>query len=429
MKYDSGMEKDVEKVKAASLVLSSSSLSVRNNALLLIASALWENRAYIFDENRKDILNASGSVSASVLKRLKFDEGKLKSVLEALDDVIKLPDPVGKTLEKRELDEGLILTRKSYPIGVIAMIFEARPDALVQIASLAIKSGNGLILKGGKEAALSNRALFSVIKEALKKSGVPEDSILLAQSHEDVNALLKLDSYIDLIIPRGSNSFVRYVMENTKIPVLGHADGICSIYVDESANIDMAVAVVRDSKAQYPSACNAVETVLVNEKIKDAFLSLLKEALDKEGVRIRGTESVRKIIDCELASGDDFNTEFLSLTLAVKTVKDTAEAIEHINSHGSHHTDAIITESAENRDLFFALVDSADVFHNASTRFADGYRFGLGAEVGISTSKIHARGPVGLSGLMSYKWLLDGNGEVVKDYAEGRKRFHHKDLI
>ena len=236
-------------------------------------------------------------------------------------------------------------------------------------------------------------------------------------------------AYIDLIIPRGSNAFVRYVMDNTRIPVLGHADGICSIYVDEYANMDIAVPIVLDSKIQYPAACNAVEMVLVNEKIKECFLPQIKKAFNDNGVIIHGDEEVRNTIECESLGEDDLFKEFLSLEVSIKCVKDTAEAIDLINRNGSHHTDAIITENAENKNLFFSLVDSADVFANCSTRFSDGYRFGLGAEVGISTSKIHARGPVGLNGLMSYKWLLEGHGEIVSDYANGKKVFHHKDLV
>ena len=309
------------------------------------------------------------------------------------------------------------------------MIFEARPDALVQIAALCIKSGNAVILKGGKEARNSNRALFKVISSALEKTSLSSAFLMLIESHEDVASILKMDKYIDLIIPRGSNAFVRYVMDNTRIPVLGHADGICSIYVDESADMDIAVPVVLDSKIQYPAACNAVEMILVNESIKERFLPRIKKVFDENGVVIHGDDDVQSIIECEALGDDDLFREFLSLEVSIKCVKDTAEAIDLINSNGSHHTDAIITENEDERALFFSLVDSADVFANCSTRFADGYRFGLGAEVGISTSKIHARGPVGLGGLMSYKWLLEGHGEIVADYASGRKSFHHKDLI
>ena len=406
-------ENNIAALKKAQLHLSASSESVRNEALRLIYEELERDKDFIFAENKKDLEEAKGKIGDAVLGRLKFDEKKLKSVRDGILDLIALSDPIGRIEEKRELDSGFILTKKSVPIGVIGMIFEARPDALVQIVALCIKSGNAVILKGGKEAVNSNRALFKVISAALEKTSLTSAFLMLIESHEDVASILKMDKYIDLIIPRGSNAFVRYVMDNTRIPVLGHADGICSIYVDEYANMDIAVPIVLDSKIQYPAACNAVEMVLVNEKIKECFLPQIKKAFNDNGVIIHGDEEVRNIIECETLGEDDLFKEFLSLEVSIKCVKDTAEAIDLINSNGSHHTDAIITENAENKNLFFSLVDSADVFANCSTRFADGYRFGLGAEVGISTSKIHARGPVGLEGLMTTKWLLSGSGETV----------------
>lgn len=422
-------ENNIAALKKAQLHLSASSESERNGALRLIYEELERDKDFIFAENKKDLEEAKGKIGDAVLGRLKFDDKKLKSVRDGILDLIALGDPIGRIGEKRELDSGFILTKKSVPIGVIGMIFEARPDALVQIVALCIKSGNAVILKGGKEAVNSNRALFKVISAALEKTSLTSAFLMLIESHEDVASILKMDKYIDLIIPRGSNAFVRYVMDNTRIPVLGHADGICSIYVDEYANMDIAVPIVLDSKIQYPAACNAVEMVLVNEKIKECFLPRIKKAFSDNGVIIHGDEEVRNIIECESLGDDDLFKEFLSLEVSIKCVKDTAEAIDLINSNGSHHTDAIITENAENKNLFFSLVDSADVFANCSTRFSDGYRFGLGAEVGISTSKIHARGPVGLNGLMSYKWLLEGHGEIVSDYANGKKVFHHKDLL
>ena len=422
-------ENNIAALKKAQLHFSASSESVRNEALRLIYEELERDKDFIFAENKKDLEEAKGKIGDAVLGRLKFDEKKLKSVRDGILDLIALSDPIGRIEEKRELDSGFILTKKSVPIGVIGMIFEARPDALVQIVALCIKSGNAVILKGGKEAVNSNRALFKVISAALEKTSLTSAFLMLIESHEDVASILKMDKYIDLIIPRGSNVFVRYVMDNTRIPVLGHADGICSIYVDEYANMDIAVPIVLDSKIQYPAACNAVEMVLVNEKIKECFLPQIKKAFNDNGVIIHGDEEVRNTIECESLGEDDLFKEFLSLEVSIKCVKDTAEAIDLINRNGSHHTDAIITENAENKNLFFSLVDSADVFANCSTRFSDGYRFGLGAEVGISTSKIHARGPVGLNGLMSYKWLLEGHGEIVSDYANGKKVFHHKDLV
>ena len=422
-------EKNIAALKEAQLRLAASSESVRNEALKSVYDALEEKRDFIFAENGKDLESAKNNVSDAVMGRLKFDEKKLDSVRKGILDIISLPDPIGRIEEKRELDEAFILTRKSVPIGVIGMIFEARPDALVQIVSLCIKSGNAIVLKGGKEAMNSNRALFKVIADALDDTPLTSSSLMLIESHEDVASILKMDKYIDLIIPRGSNAFVRYVMDNTRIPVLGHADGICSIYVDESADMDIAIPVVLDSKVQYPAACNAVEMILVNEKVKDTFLPKIKKVFDERGVIIHGDDEVRGVIECESLGSDGLFKEFLSLEVSIKCVNSINEAISLINSYGSHHTDAIISEDEKSKNLFFTLVDSADVFANCSTRFADGYRFGLGAEVGISTSKIHARGPVGLSGLMSYKWILAGHGEIVADYASGGRFFHHNDLI
>lgn len=417
-------------LKESRSILASSSLEDRNEALRLVADALENNKQFLFDENSKDITEAEGKISDQILHRLAFTQDKLDSVVSGLTDLIKLPDPVSKNLEKRLLDDGLVLERRSFPIGTIAMIFEARPDALVQMVGLALKSGNAIVLKGGSEAKNSNRALVRVIKDALKDSPVQNGWILQIESHGDVEAILKKDDYIDLIIPRGSNAFVRHVMDNTTIPVLGHADGLCSVYVHEDADIDLAVKVCVDSKVQYPAACNAAETILVNSRIAKAFLPGFKKALEPYSVVIHGDERTRDIISCLKAEEKDYHTEFLALELAIKVVDSIDEAIEHIRIHGSGHTDCIITESPVARDKFFKLVDSADVFCNCSTRFADGFRFGLGAEVGISTGKIHARGPVGLAGLMSYKWLLTGHGEIVAEYSgKNGKKFKHKDIL
>ncbi len=420
-----------KRVREASFALSSSSSEERRNALLSIKKSLIENKEYIFRENDKDIEAARGTISDSTLHRLSFKEEKLESVIKGIDELITLKDPIGKVLEKRELDEGLILEKRTFPIGVIGMVFEARPDALVQIASLALKSGNGLVLKGGKEANYTNIALSEVIKNATEKFSFSRDWMLLLKSHSDVEEMLKAEGYIDLLIPRGSNAFVRYVMDNTRIPVMGHADGICSVYVDESADLDVALAVAVDSKVQYPAACNAAETFLINERIAPLFLPRFEKALKEKGVVIHADKSVSDYLsDFIPATEEDFHKEYLALECAIKSVKNVDEAIEHINSHGSHHTDAIVAENQEAKDKFFRLVDSADVFANASTRFADGFRFGLGAEVGISTSKLHARGPVGLDGLMTTKWLLSGHGECVATYSgKNAKSFTHKDLI
>ncbi len=407
--------------------LSSSSDKERQDALLAVASALDSSREIIRKANEEDLKAAEErGIQPALLKRLAFTDEKIDSSIQGLRELCQLPDPIGRTLEKRELDPGFVLERVSFPIGVIAMIFEARPDALVQIAGLSLRSGNAVVLKGGSEARNTNRALVSIISEA-----AGSDWILGVESHEDVNTLLGMDKYIDLVIPRGSNAFVRYVMEHTRIPVIGHADGICAVYIDASANVDMALRIAVDSKTQYPAACNAAETFLVHKDIAPEFLPKLAARFSELGVKVHADDTaIVYMPEAQKAVPSDFDTEFLSLECAVKVVSSIDEAVEHIAEHSSHHTDAIVTGSEESKRFFFQNVDSADVFCNCSTRFADGFRFGLGAEVGISTGKIHARGPVGLSGLMTSKWLLTGHGETVAEYSgKNGKQFHHKELI
>ena len=362
------------------------------------------------------------------MKRLKFDEGKLRDVIAGIDQLIMLPDPLGRVSLKRQLDDGLTLYRISCPIGVIGVIFEARPDALVQISTLCIKSGNCAILKGGKETANTNKALFEVIYESICEEGLPNKSLLLAQQHSEIDELLLCDDCVDLLIPRGSNAFVRYIMDNTKIPVMGHADGICHIYVDKDADFKKAIPIIIDAKTQYTAACNAVETLLINRSIAEEFLPKLSMALKNEGVKLLGTAEAGRIIELNSTIDESEFKEYLELAVSVKLVDDVSEAIEHINRYGSHHTDSIITENSETAEKFMQMVDSAGVYQNCSTRFADGFRYGFGAEVGISTGKIHARGPVGLEGLVTYKYRLYGSGYIVGDYAGGRKSFHFKDL-
>lgn len=407
--------------------LSSSSDIERQNALLAVASALDNSREIIRKANEEDLKAAEDrGIQPALLKRLAFTDEKIDSSIQGLRELCQLPDPIGRTLEKRELDPGFVLERISFPIGVIAMIFEARPDALVQIAGLSLRSGNAVVLKGGSEARNTNRTLVSIISAA-----AGSDWILGVESHEDVNTLLGMDKYIDLVIPRGSNAFVRYVMEHTRIPVIGHADGICAVYIDASANVDMALRIAVDSKTQYPAACNAAETFLVHKDIAPEFLPKLAARFSELGVKVHADDNaIVYMPEAQRAVPSDFDTEFLSLECAVKVVSSIDEAVEHIAEHSSHHTDAIVTGSEESKRFFFQNVDSADVFCNCSTRFADGFRFGLGAEVGISTGKIHARGPVGLSGLMTSKWLLTGHGETVAEYSgKNGKQFHHKELI
>ncbi|HBG67541.1 glutamate-5-semialdehyde dehydrogenase [Kandleria vitulina] len=407
--------------------LASTQVEERNKALEMIKASLEEHKEDIFKANKEDLKYADeNGVTPAVKKRLKFDENKLHDVIAGIDQLISLNDPLHKILLKRELDQDLVLTRISVPIGVIGVIFEARPDALVQISTLCIKSGNCAILKGGKETANTNKALFTLIKEAAIKAGLPENCLAQAEAHSEIDELLKCEKDVDLLIPRGSNAFVQYIMNNTKIPVMGHADGICHIYVDKDYDINKLVPIIIDAKTQYTAACNAVETILVNRSVAKEVLPVLKAAFEDNGVKMRGTEEVNDIISVEIM--DDFHTEYLDLVVSIKLVDDVKEAIEHINFYGSHHTDAIITENEATAKEFMAMVDSAGVYWNVSTRFADGFRYGFGAEVGISTSKLHARGPVGLEGLITYKYQLVGKGQIVADYASGASSFHFKDL-
>lgn len=417
----------VKEVRAKAAILASLSDEGRSELLENMEKALYDEREHILSANQKDLEKAKKEgVSDALLHRLELSPSKLEGAIESVRSVRSLPSPLGKVRRKCLLDEGLVLEQVTYPLGVIGMIFEARPDAMIQIISLAIRSGNGIILKGGKEAFFTN----SAIAEALKRHLDGALWMLLLESHDDVDEMLKMEGDIDLLIPRGSNRFVRYVMDHTHIPVLGHADGICAVYIDEAADMEKALRVAVDSKVQYPAACNAAETILVHEKVAKEFIPRFKTELDKYGVKIHGDEKTAKLIDCIEATEADYHTEYLALELAIKVVSSFDEATDHIASHGSHHTDAIVTESEEAKEKFFKSVDSADVFCNASTRFADGFRFGLGAEVGISTSKIHARGPVGLEGLVTTRYLLTGSGDIVADYSgKNAKRYIHKDLL
>lgn len=418
------------KMRLASPLLSASSLETRNKALALIRESLNAHKEEIFEANRKDLALAEETgVPAPVKKRLKFDEAKLSDVTEELTGLMALPDPLRNITLARELDQGLTLYRVTCPIGVIGVIFEARPDALVQISSLCLKSGNCAILKGGKETTWTNRVLFSLIHQAAIDAGLPENCLLQAEQHNEIDELLECHDTVDLLIPRGSNAFVQYIMNHTNIPVLGHADGVCHIYVDKEYDKETAIPLIVDAKTQYPAACNAVETVLIHRDVAKDFLPGLAKALRDAGVKLRGTEEVNEITPVEIIpESESFHHEYVDLIIALKIVGGVDEAINHINTYGSHHTDCILTQNAETAEKFMTLVDSANVYQNASTRFADGFRYGFGAEVGISTSKIHARGPVGLEGLLSYKYKLFGRGDIVGDYASGKKHFIHKDL-
>ncbi len=404
------------------------SVEERNAALKGIQAALKQHKETIFAQNALDMAQAEEEhLAGPLLKRLKFDEAKLADVCSGIDSLIALPDPLGKITLKRELTPGLNLYRVACPIGVIGVVFESRPDALVQIAGLCLKSGNAALLKGGREALRTNRALMEAMQEGVRHL-LPAGWAALLETRDDVNDMLSQDESIDLIIPRGSNAFVKYIMEHTTIPVMGHAEGLCHTYVDASADVDMAVKVVVDAKTQALAVCNATETLLVHRDIAAAFLPKCAEALRAKGVEIRGDERTREIIACEPATNADWDTEYLDAILSIKIVDSVEEAIAHINRHGSHHTDAILTRDEEAKQKFLSGVDSAGVYVNCSTRFADGFRYGFGAEVGIATGKLHARGPVGLEGLCTYKYQLIGSGQTVQDTVDGTIQYTHRDL-
>jgi len=417
------------KARRASLRMAAATTEQKNQALEAIRTALLDTADVIVSANAKDLARAEkGNLDAPLLKRLKFDQSKIDTVCEGIESLTALDDPVGQTLRATELDTGLELYKVTCPIGVIGVIFESRPDALVQISTLCLKSGNAALLKGGSEAMRTNRILAETISKAAVAVGMPDGWLGLLETRGDVAEMLNLEDDIDLIIPRGSNEFVKHIMNNSNIPVLGHADGICHVYIDANADIDMAIRIAVDSKCQYVAVCNAEETLLIHENIAADILPKLKEALEAKGVEIRGCEKTQSIVDVKAATEADWKTEYLDYTLSIRVVGSSQAAIEHINTYGSGHTDTIVTGSKETAMAFMDSVDSGNVFWNCSTRFSDGFRYGLGAEVGISTNKIHARGPVGLEGLLIYKWRMIGNGQIVADYGgpDGKKFTHRK---
>ena len=431
----------VKLASSASIPLASVPGITKNKALAAMAQALDSNREKIISANRKDLeaaekLVAAGRLSKALARRLKVDDIKIDEMIAGIKDVIKFEDPVGKTLSAVELDGGLELYQVSCPIGLIGVIFESRPDVVPQIMALCLKSGNATIFKGGSEAAHSNRAIFDVLVNAIESTeGMPLGAFALMETREEVNEMLKLDEYISLIIPRGSNEFVKYIQDNTRIPVLGHSAGICHIYVDSGADMKKAINVCYDAKVQYPAVCNAMETLLVHKDIAGEFLPEIGKRYNEAGVELRCDDrSFDLLKDMGFlkailhATEEDWRTEYNDLILSIKVVDSLQEAIDHINRYGSHHTDAIVTEDKRNAAQFIDLVDSSSVMWNASTRFSDGFRYGKGAEVGISTNKIHARGPVGMEGLLIYKYALLGNGHRVADYVgkSARKYTHRK---
>ncbi len=425
----------VEKVNAAqtaALELAQASNETRRAALRDIADGILDRSDEVLAANEEDVDAAeemleAGEYSQALVDRLKLDETKLESIAEMVRSVADQEDPLGRTLSARQLDEDLELYQVAVPIGVIGSVFESRPDALVQIAALSLKSGNAVILKGGSEALHSNRVLYDIIEDVT--SNIADGWVQLIEAHEAVDTVLEMDEAIDLLMPRGSTEFVRYIQENTKIPVLGHTEGICHVYVDSAADLEMGTEVAYDAKVQYPAVCNAVETLLVHEDVAEAYLPKIADRYESAGVEMRGDERTRSIIDVAEATQDDWETEYGDLVISIKVVDAATSAIDHVNTFGSKHTESIITEDSETAAAFMQQVDASSVFHNASTRFADGFRYGLGAEVGISTGKIHARGPVGLEGLTTTKYYLEGDGQLVATYAgDDAAPFIHEDF-
>ena len=418
-----------KQARLAASQLAAAPVQQRNAVLMACAQKLEQNRQSILAANALDVQNAvAENLSAPMVSRLTLTEAKCARMADGLRSLAKLPDPLGQVQYAKELCEGMKLYRVSCPIGVVGVIFESRPDALIQISSLCLKSGNAALLKGGREAVHSNEVLARLMREASVECGLPAEWCGLLHSREDVQQMLKLDEWIDLIIPRGSNAFVRYIMQNSSIPVLGHAEGLCHVYVDAPCDVRQAVRVTVDSKAQNLSVCNAAETLLVHQDVAQAFLPLVKEALEARNIELRGDEATRRIIACKPASEEDWSTEYLDAILSIKVVGSEEDAIAHINRYGSHHTDAILSADERHIHDFMTRVDSADVFANCSTRFSDGFLFGFGAEVGIATGKLHARGPMGVEGLCTYKYRLYGQGQTLAQLNAGELSLTHAQI-
>lgn len=431
----SSLRAQVQQTRRAARALSRLSNDERNRILLETAELLEARSGEILSANERDceiFSAAAGKNSASLvlIKRLKTSAAGVHEMAMRVRDVAGLEDPLAHALATTELDDGLTLYKVPCPLGVIAVIFESRPDVVPQVGSLAIKTGNGLVLKGGVEAKHTNRVLVEIWRQAL--SSHSEDlakAVCLLEERAEVMQVLEMEREIDLVVPRGSTDFVNFVFQHSRIPVLGHGSGICHIYVDRAADLTMAKDVVIDAKVQYPAACNSVEKVLVHEAIAARFLPELVRALQAAGVEVRGYERTQQLcagLNIVPAVEEDWSTEYSDLKITIKVIENLQQAIDHIDKYGSRHTESIITADQAAADQFLDEVDAASVFHNASTRFADGFRYGLGAEIGISNSKLHARGPVGLEGLLTYKYKLRGNGQVVADYADGRRKFKHR---
>ena len=425
-------EQKVGEAQTAALELAKLDDEARSAALHDVADAIEANHERVLAANATDVEEAeelleAGEYSRALVDRLELSASKLDDIAEMVRSVAEQDDPLGKTLEARRLDDDLELYKVGVPIGVIGTVFESRPDALVQIAALSLKSGNAVILKGGSEASHSNRVLYELVREAT--TDVPDGWAQLIEAREDVTTLLGMDDAVDLLMPRGSSEFVSYIQDNTSIPVLGHTEGVCHVFVDGEADLSMAEDIAFDAKVQYPAVCNAVETLLVHESVAEAFLPAMVDRYRDAGVTLRGDAATRDVVDVDPATDEDWETEYGDLELSIKVVDSLSAAIDHVNTYGSKHTESIVTEDADRAGTFMRSIDAASVFHNASTRFADGYRYGLGAEVGISTGKIHARGPVGLEGLTTYKYYLEGDGQLVATYSgENANPYLHEEF-
>jgi glutamate-5-semialdehyde dehydrogenase len=425
-------EQKVGEAQTAALELAKLDDEARSAALHDVADAIEANHERVLAANATDVEEAeelleAGEYSRALVDRLELSASKLDDIAEMVRSVAEQDDPLGKTLEARRLDDDLELYKVGVPIGVIGTVFESRPDALVQIAALSLKSGNAVILKGGSEASHSNRVLYELVREAT--TDVPDGWAQLIEAREDVTTLLGMDDAVDLLMPRGSSEFVSYIQDNTSIPVLGHTEGVCHVFVDGEADLSMAEDIAFDAKVQYPAVCNAVETLLVHESVAEAFLPAMVDRYRDAGVTLRGDAATRDVVDVDPATDEDWETEYGDLELSIKVVDSLSAAIYHVNTYGSKHTESIVTEDADRAGTFMRSIDAASVFNNASTRFADGYRYGLGAEVGISTGKIHARGPVGLEGLTTYKYYLEGDGQLVATYSgENANPYLHEEF-
>jgi len=432
----SSVREQARAARAAARRLALLAGDARNSLLSAVAEHTKQNAARILSANAEDCKAAEellrqGKLSQAAFARLRVTEKTIHEMILRLEEVIRLEDPIGKRLATTELDDGLVLYKETCPLGVVAVVFESRPDVVPQVSALAFKSGNAVLLKGGAEAARTNEVLVDLWREALREMKIPEAAVTLLQSRADVTELLHLKREVDLIVPRGGREFVEYISENSRVPVLGHGEGICHVYVDRAADLTKAEAIVIDAKTQYPAACNSVETLLVHADVATKFLPGVAAKLKEAGVELRGDERTREILNSTevlAATEVDWATEYADLILAIRVVDSLDAALEHINMFGSLHTESVVTEDAAVAKRFLDEVDAAGVYHNVSTRFADGYRYGLGSEVGISNSKLHARGPMGMEGLTTYKYKLIGNGQIVATYARGERMLRARKL-